>query len=238
MSAVPVWEAESLQAPGLRHGFFGRRAGRFGASRKMAARALGVTADNLAGVHQVHSARVVSLDAPWPGDAPKADALVTRSPGLALSISTADCAPVLLADTAAGVIGAAHAGWRGALGGVLEATLAAMQKLGASADNTRAAIGPCIGQQSYQVGPEFRQSFVASGPDPERFFIPGAGDRWHFDLPGYCAARLTRAGAGAVEILPMDTCALENAFFSYRRACLRGEPDQGRNLSAIVLQET
>lgn len=238
MSAVPVWEAGSLQAPGLRHGFFGRRAGRFGAGSTMAARALGVTADNLAGVHQVHSARVVTLDAPWPGDAPKADALVTKSPGLALSISTADCAPVLLADVSAGVIGAAHAGWRGALGGVLEATLAAMQKLGASADNTRAAIGPCIGQQSYQVGPELRQAFVDQSSEAAGFFAADNGDRWRFDLAGYCAARLQDAGTGCVETLDRDTCALENAFFSYRRACLRGEPDQGRNLSAIVLQET
>ncbi len=237
MNAPAVYTAQSLHHARLRHGFFGRGKGTENASRAHAAQYLGVRAGKLVGLAQVHSARTVTVTAPWADSPPKADALVTQTPGLALCIRTADCVPVLLADTGAGVIGAAHAGWRGALAGILEATLAAMQKLGARAGHIRAAIGPCIAQQSYEVGPDFRQGFVTDDAQARRFFTPGSGDRWRFDLPGYCAMRLRRAGAMHVENLGMDTCARAGEFFSYRRACLRGEAEPGRNLSAILLQE-
>jgi YfiH family protein len=184
-------------------------------------------------VHQVHSPNAVFIDAPWSGERPHADALVTTTPGLALSILTADCAPVLLADKQAGVIGAAHAGWKGALAGVLEATVALMRGRGAS--EIVAVIGPCIHQASYEVGPEFEARFVDNDVANARFFAPGNGDRRHFDLPGFCASRLTAAGIEHIDILPLDTCALAERFHSNRRAVLQRLGDYGRNCAAIAL---
>ncbi len=185
----------------------------------------------LVGLHQIHSAEVATVDEPWGDDArPRADALVTDRPGILLGILTADCAPVLLADSEAAVVGAAHAGWRGALGGVIENTLAAMEALGARRDRTTGVVGPCIAQASYEVDDRFRASF---GEDAERFFAGGRTGHWHFDLGGYVAARLTEAGAGTVEVLGRDTYAEQDLFYSYRRATHHSEPTYGRQLSLI-----
>jgi YfiH family protein len=207
-------------------------------NRRRAAAAFDLPESALVTAYQVHSPDVAVVDAPWqPGQGPKVDGLVTDKPGIALGILTADCAPVLLADARAGVIGAAHAGWRGAIGGVLDATLAEMEKLGAKRGRITAAVGPCIGRLSYQVGPEFPAPFLAEQGDNARFFLPDptAQDRWRFDLPGYVVAKLKTLGVGGAEALPFDTCADEDRFFSYRRTCLRGEADYGRGLSAIML---
>jgi len=188
---------------------------------------------SIVSVHQVHSADVVTIERPWPDDArPKADALVTDRPGLLLGILTADCAPVLFADREAGVIGAAHAGWRGAHGGIVEATVAAMAALGAARERIVAAVGPCIAQRSYEVSAEFRDQFAV---EDARFFAPGAPGHWQFDLPGYVAARLGESRIGAVEILHCDTYADPLRFFSFRRATHLGEPTYGRQLSLIGL---
>jgi len=194
---------------------------------------------SLVTAYQVHSARVARVEKPWPREAaPQVDAMVTDRPGIALGILTADCAPVLLADAEAGVIGAAHAGWRGAVGGVLAAVVEAMVALGARPARIRAGIGPCIAQDSYEVGPEFPAPFLAEDPGNAAFFRPSPGredGRFLFDLPGYVTARLRALGLGAVERTPHDTCAEADRFFSYRRATLRGEPDYGRGLSVIGL---
>lgn len=184
--------------------------------------------------YQIHSPVCLTVDAPWPDDArPQADALATRTPGLVLGILTADCAPVLLLDPEARVIGAAHAGWKGAVGGVLASTVAAMESLGATRARIRAVVGPCIAQDSYEVGEDFRERF---GPQSEAFFRAD-GNRWRFDLKGFCRAGLERLGLAAVNVLANDTCFEEDSFFSYRRKCLRGEPDYGRQLSAICITE-
>ena len=192
--------------------------------------------DSLATLYQVHSPTVVEVDRAWArGTAPKADAMVTTRAGVALGILTADCAPVLFADMEARVIGAAHAGWRGAFGGVLEATIGAMSALGASPDRIVAAVGPCIAQRSYEVGPEFPAPFLAQDSANQRYFVaaPRTG-HFLFDLRGYVGGRLRRAGVGRIAVVENDTLS-EPAFFSYRRACLSGERDYGRALSAIVL---
>lgn len=181
---------------------------------------------------QVHSAEVVAVDGPWAGSPPEGDALVTDRPGLLVGVVTADCAPVLLADAEAGVVGAAHAGWRGALGGVLENTLAAMEALGAERARIVAAIGPAIAQASYEVDAALRDRFPTAGL---RFFAPGAPHRWQFDLPGFAAWRLHEAGVGSVENLGEDTYAQPERFFSFRRATHRGEPTGGRQTSVIGL---
>jgi polyphenol oxidase len=189
-------------------------------------------------VHQVHGRTVAAIDgaAAWmPTAAPRADAMVTATPGVALGILTADCAPVLLADPAAGVIGAAHAGWRGALDGVLEAAVDAMVALGAQRGAIRAAVGPCIAQPSYEVGRDFPAPFLARDRADTRFFAPGRDGRHQFDLAGYAASRLRAARVGAVEVMQVDTYAEAELCFSYRRATHRGEPDYGRQLSAIAL---
>jgi YfiH family protein len=185
---------------------------------------------------QVHSAKVEVLEGAF-GEAerPTADGFVTRTPGIALGILTADCAPVLFADATAGVIGAAHAGWPGALGGVLEATIEAMAGLGAKAANTVAAIGPCIGKDSYEVGPEYPAPFLAEDRANGRFFAAAADGHYHFDFPAYIAARVGALGLGEVVASGHDTCAEEDRFFSYRRSVLRGEEGYGRGLSAIAL---
>jgi len=185
----------------------------------------------LVGVHQVHSPEVVTVAEPWEDDArPHADALVTDRPGVLLGVLTADCLPVLLADAEAGVVGAAHAGWRGAHGGVVENTVAAMAALGAKRGRIAAAAGPCIAQASYEVGEDFRGQF---GESDARFFVPGAPAQWQFDLAGYVAHRLAEAGVGRVEGLARDTYGEPGAFHSFRRATHRGEPTYGRQLSLI-----
>ena len=192
-------------------------------------------ADALVSVHQVHSPDAVSVTGDWDGERPKADAMVTDKRGMALGVLTADCTPVLFADRAAGVVGAAHAGWKGALDGVLEATLDRMEALGADRSNTVAAIGPVISQRAYEVGPEFVERFLDEDPDWARFFAQGQGDRAMFDLPGFCLQRLREAGIGETAWTGHCTYSDELRFFSYRRACHRGEPDYGRLVAAIML---
>lgn len=190
----------------------------------------------LATVYQIHSAEViVASGGIADDDRPRADALVTATPGVLLGILTADCVPVLLADAAAGVVGAAHAGWRGAIDGVTDATVAAMEALGARRDGIAAVTGPCIGRASYEVGEEFVARFTAAAPENERFFADGrAGHAW-FDIEAYVAARLAAAGIGRIEMLGLDTYRDEARFFSFRRATHRGEPDYGRQFSLIGL---
>lgn len=187
-------------------------------------------------VHQVHSALVVEAG-DWPeDDRPRADALVTDQPGVLLGILTADCAPVLLADREAGVVGAAHAGWRGALIGVGEATVAAMEGLGARRERIAAAVGPCIGARNYEVDQGFHAMLTGYVPDNERFFSDGPAGKPHFDLEAYVAARLAAAGVRNVETIGLDTYSLAERYFSYRRATHAGEPDYGRQVSMIGLR--
>lgn len=203
-------------------------------NRALVAEHFGVTPDSLLSVYQVHSDTVIAADAPWRGDKPRADAMVTSTPGIALGILTADCAPVLFADHGAGVIGAAHAGWRGALGGVALHTIDAMVALGAQRAQIRAAIGPTISQRAYQVGPEFLDSFMIENADHSRFFAQGDGDRLHFDLPGFLLAQLRAAGVQA-EWTGHCTHSDEVRFYSYRRTTQRGEPDYGRQIAVICI---
>ena len=187
-------------------------------------------------LHQVHSAEAVIVEAPFADDArPHADALVTDRPGLLLGVLTADCAPVLLADAQAGVVAAAHAGWKGALGGVTDAAIEAMERLGADRSRIAAAIGPCIARASYEVDEGFLGRFCEAEPANERFFKEGRGDHHQFDLEAYVAARLAAAGVTRVEALGLDTYADEARFFSFRRATHRGEPGYGRQISLIAL---
>jgi hypothetical protein len=246
-----------LFAGPVRHGFFTREGGvssgvfaslncslrsgddlaTVGENRRRAMAELGLGADALASVYQVHSADVVMVEQPWPsGERPKADAMVTKRKGLALGILTADCAPVLFADERAGIVAAAHAGWRGAVGGVLEATVAKMLEEGASLARLIAVIGPCIGFNSYEVGPEFPAPFLAQDPDNARFFRAAQRPRHHlFDLPGYARARLAVAGVPHIDWIGGDTAREEERFFSWRRTCLKGEKQFGHQLSAICL---
>ncbi|MBC7906227.1 MAG: peptidoglycan editing factor PgeF [Rhodospirillaceae bacterium] len=189
-------------------------------------------------VHQTHTPDVVVVDGPWAeGGRPVADAMVTVTPGLALGILTADCAPVLFADRRGQVVGAAHSGWKGAIGGVLENTLDKMVALGANKKNIVAAIGPCIGQRSYEVGPDFPAPFLAEEPMNRDFFAPSAKPgHYLFDLPGYVSRKLSRLGIQDVTRVPADTLRDEARFFSYRRTTLRAEPDYGRQLSMIMLE--
>ncbi|MBF9046229.1 peptidoglycan editing factor PgeF [Rhodobacterales bacterium LSUCC0031] len=239
---------------GVAHGFFGRRGGASSGifeglncgggssdqveivamNRDRVADAMGVPPEGLVTVHQVHSATAVTVHE-RPADRPRADALVTNTHGLALAILTADCQPVLFADRAAGVIGAAHAGWRGALDGVLEATIDQMITLGARRDQIHAVIGPTISQRAYEVGQEFLERFLDEDRDSARFFINGAGDRYLFDLPGYGLMRLRAAGIATAEWTRHCTYSEEARFFSYRRATHRGEADYGRLISVIRL---
>jgi len=187
-------------------------------------------------VRQVHSADVLTVrESLADADRPAADAMVTDRPGLILGILTADCVPVLFADREAGVVGAAHAGWKGALAGVTDRTIEAMEALGASADRIACAIGPCIGRSSYEVDATFAERFEAADVDNGRFFSPGRAGHYWFDIGGYVAARLAAAGVGRVELLDEDTYGQADRFFSYRRACHRGEGDYGRQISMIAL---
>jgi polyphenol oxidase len=204
-------------------------------NRGRVARALDTDPTRLLGLTQVHGTHVVTATVPWaPGQGEKADAMVTDRAGLALGIVTADCAPVLFADAAGKIVGAAHAGWRGAVAGVLEATVAAMTALGASASGITAAVGPCIAQASYEVGPDLRDAVLSRSAADSAFFAPGQRvDRWQFDLPGYCAARLTAAGVGHVIVTGFDTLAQEDRFFSHRRRTLANGGPIGHQISVI-----
>lgn len=246
------------EVPRIRHGFFTRDGGvseglyaglncglgshdvpdAVRRNRALAMQMIDQPPEALVTLHQSHTAEVVVVEKPWSGKGPVADAMVTDRPGIALGILTADCAPVLFADGRARVIGAAHAGWKGALAGVLENTVAAMERLGARAADMVAAVGPCIAQRSYEVGPEFPAPFLAQGEDNEQFFAPRSPRQGHFlfDLAAYATRRLALAGVAQVVRTPCDTCVEEGRFFSYRRATLRGEPDYGRQLSAIVIE--
>ena len=251
--------AEPLsQADAVAHGFFTRRGGVSGGlyaslnvgfgsgdapahvaeNRRRALAALGSPAAHLNTVYQCHGVDVAVADKTWaPADSPRADAIVTAQPGLAIGILTADCAPILLADAENRVIGAAHAGWRGALAGVVAAVVDAMEALGARRKSVRAAVGPTIAQASYEVGPEFPAPFLAQDSANARFFRPSERSGHHmFDLPGYVRRQLEIAELGQVDVLANDTCAEPADFFSYRRATLRGESDYGRGLSAIMLE--
>lgn len=205
-------------------------------NRHRAAAAILPSAD-LVTVHQVHSADVITVTKALPIDArPKADAMVTDRPGLLLGILTADCVPVLFADRQAGIIGAAHAGWKGAISGVTDATLAAMEALGADRSRIACAIGPCIAQKSYEVDDAFYRRFVEQADANEHFFGGGKPGHWQFDIEGYVTARLAAAGVTKVECLGEDTYSQPDRFFSYRRSCHRNEPGYGREISLIGLR--
>jgi purine-nucleoside/S-methyl-5'-thioadenosine phosphorylase / adenosine deaminase len=250
--------ASSLGAiDGLRHGFFTRQGGVSGGiyaslncgpgsrddtanvaeNRARVAEILGVKPDRLLSLSQQHSAEAVTVKKPWDGaKTPEADAMVTSTPGLALGVLTADCAPVLFADGEAGVIGAAHAGWRGALLGIVEATVKAMEKLGAAPERITAVIGPAISQKAYEVGSQYLEQFLAEEPGSGPFFVTDeASGEPHFDLPGYVGERLARAGVGQIADLGLCTYCEETRLFSYRRSQHHGEEDYGRQISAIVL---
>jgi YfiH family protein len=208
-------------------------------NRAIAMHRLGLRADRLVTVHQVHSATVVNVDRLWRRDeAPRADGLVTAVPGIALGILAADCAPILFYEPIAKVIGAAHAGWRGALAGTAEAVIRQMTALGADRRRIQAAIGPCIGRKSYEVGPELPPLFLADNRGAACHFVRASREgHFLFDLGGYLAGRLRRTGIATVDVVQHDTVLEEAHFFSYRRSCLRGERVGGRGLSAIVLEE-
>jgi YfiH family protein len=252
-------QAASLTLSGIRHGFFTREGGvsngpyaslnggigsrdeasHVSENRARMAAALGVAPDRLLTAYQIHSPDVVVAEAPWPLQArPRADAIVTRTARLAIGVSTADCGPILLADPDAGVIGAAHAGWRGALAGVAEAAVAAMERLGADRGRIRAALGPMIRQDNYEVGPDLIARFAAEDQGSGDFFRPAARDgHATFDLGGYVAARLARAGVTRIEDLRLCTYAEPARFFSFRRTTHRAETDYGRHVNAIALAE-
>ena len=203
-------------------------------NRSRVAEAMGVAHVHVLGVHQIHSANVLHVNRPYTYK-PKADGLVTRTPGLALSVLTADCQPVLFADAQAGVIGAAHAGWKGAQAGILEATIDAMVDQGATRDRIHAVIGPTISQRAYEVGPEFLELFLDEDPQNSRFFIGGTGDRVHFDLPGYGLERLRNAGIALAEWTRNCTYYDSDRFYSYRRSVHNKDPDYGRLIATITL---
>lgn len=257
---APYTTSDTLQGiGGMHHGFFGRRGGVSGGvydslnvgigsddrasdiaeNRARVAHTIGApSAGHLLSCYQIHSADVITVQQAWPSTEtgrPRADAMVTDRPGLALCIVTADCVPVLFCDSRAGIIGAAHAGWKGALGGVLEATVHAMADLGAHPKNIHCAIGPCIHQPSYEVGPEFRDQFLTEAPWSANLFAPGDGDRLHFNLPVFVKNRLARLKLAWIDTIPHDTCAMADHYFSNRRRNHHGEPDYGRNASVIML---
>jgi len=262
---APVDKEAMLQAASLaslariRHAFFTRDGGvsqgvyaslnggvdsddapaKVGENRARMAAALGVAPGRLMTPYQIHSPDVVVADAPWPSDhRPRADAMVTRRPGLAIGVSTADCGPLLLADAEAGVIGAAHAGWRGAFTGVIEAVVHAMERQGADRARIMAALGPTIRQANYEVGPEFVERFLAADAANARFFISSErSGHAMFDLPGYIADRFEQVGVVNFEDLGFCTYAEPDRFFSYRRATRLHEPDYGRHINAIALTE-
>jgi len=249
----------NLSAPNIQHGFFTRKGGKssgiygslncgYGsgddidivcANRTIVADMLGTDADSLCTAFQIHSNKVITLDRPWHWkDAPEADALVTKTPGIALGILSADCLPVLFADTKRNIIGAAHAGWKGAFSGIIEATIEAMEQLGAQKTDIAAAIGPGIAQKSYEVGAEFQERFVQASAVNNAYFIPSPRpSHFLFDLKAYAKDRLEKSGIAPINVLAQDTCLQEDTFFSFRRATLRGEPVYGRQISAIMLKK-
>jgi YfiH family protein len=252
--ALPAIRSALLESRGIAHSFFTRQGGvsegvyaslNGGAgsaddpevvaqNKSRMALALGVPTQNLLIPYQIHSAQAASVDAPWT-QRPHCDSVVTATRGLALGVTGADCGIVLFCDPGAQVIAAAHAGWKGALEGVLDATLEQMERLGASRPAIRAVLGPTIAQASYEVGPEFVARFKAQEAGAARFFVSGASDRAFFDLPGFIGDRLARAGIGAFENLGLDTYSDEARFYSYRRSVHRREPDFGRLVAAIAL---
>lgn len=256
MSAPEPITHPLLTRAGIRHGFFTRRGGvstglyeglntGLGSSddpaavaenRRRVAEAMGGGSDDLAGCYQIHSAITRVADGPWRGDRPEGDAVVSKTPGVICAILTADCAPVLLADAEAGIVGAVHAGWKGALGGIVHSAVTAMEALGARPDRIVAVVGPCIAQASYEVGADFQERFEHHDPGAGRFFAAGVTeDRRMFDLPGFVLWRLEQAGVVEAAWTGHDTCADEATFYSNRRAFQRGEPDFGRLISAISL---
>jgi YfiH family protein len=257
VSMVTPITAPALSAlPGIRHGFFTRQGGvssglyaslngglgsqddaaSIAENRRRMAGVLTIGPERLLSLYQVHSPDVVIAEGPWQGERPKADAMVTRVPGLGLGVSTADCGPILFADGEAGVVGAAHAGWKGAFGGIIEATLAAMEGLGARRRAITAVLGPTIGPNAYEVGPEFVARFVAADAGFARFFRPSPRDgHAMFDLPAFIAACFAEAGVGRFIDLGLCTYSDPARFFSYRMTTHRAEPDYGRLISAIAL---
>ena len=252
-------QAKNLSAlGGIRHAFFTREGGvsegvyaslnagigsgddpaKVAENRARMAKAVGVTSERFLTAYQIHSPEVVVAETPWSAGArPRADAIVTRQPGLAIGVSTADCGPVLFADSQARVVGAAHAGWRGALSGVLEATIAAIERLGATRGRLVVAIGPMISQRNYEVGNEVVEQFTRADAENARFFAAGKPGHAQFDLPGFIASRLARAGIAPVEDLGVCTYADPRLFYSFRRATHRAEPDYGRHVNAIALSD-
>ena len=205
-------------------------------NRARVAQAAGLPTDALLSLHQVHSADVVEVTTPqWDGERPKADAMVTKNPAIGLGILTADCAPVLFSDPKAKIVGAAHAGWKGALNGVTENAIDAMIRLGATREDLSATVGPCISQKAYEVGPEFFDNFATENPDYTRFFINGEGDRMLFDLPMFVLHRLRETGTKTASWVGECTYAAPKKFYSYRRATHAAEPDYGRLISVIRL---
>ncbi|MGL4395483.1 MAG: peptidoglycan editing factor PgeF [Hyphomicrobium sp.] len=250
--------AENLAALGhIRHGFFTRAGGASGGifaglncglgssderatvleNRRRVARHLGALSDGVVTLYQEHGATALAVAAPiTEGALPRADAVVTATPGLAIGVLTADCAPVLFADSASGVVAAAHAGWRGAVSGILEAALTEMERLGADRRRIHAAVGPSIGRDAYEVGPEFEAEFLNRDPESRGYFVlPAGGTRCHFDLTGYAAHRLARAGVSSIVRTGPCTHDNESILFSYRRSQSRKDPDYGRQISAIVV---
>lgn len=252
---LPFLTHEFLNHSSIAHGFFGREGGvseglyaglncgpgshdnkaAVVENRARVAHALGQMPEKLCTLYQIHSPNVIIVHEPWEGTPPQADALVTNVPGITLGILTADCGPVLFADTTAGVIGAAHAGWKGATGGVVENTVIAMEKLGAKRERIVAVLGPTIAQASYEVGAEFIARFTAD--DQQQFFIPSHRENHHrFDLPAYVAHTARSAALQRIAVLGMDTASNPTRYFSYRRTTLNAEPDYGRQMSAIALK--
>jgi hypothetical protein len=256
MTALPVLTSPLLDLAGVRHAFFTRRggvsqglydslnvgrgssddAGDVRENRRRCAAHFDLPAEALSTCYQIHSATALITDRVWGDDRPEGDAVVSQTPGVLCGALAADCAPILFADVEARVVASAHAGWKGALRGVAEATVEAMRTLGAEPGRIRAVVGPCIGPASYEVGLEFLETFVAADVANARFFAAGDGaDKKMFDLPAYVLSRLRAAGVETCEWIGADTCADEARFFSNRRAFRRGEADFGRLLSGIVL---
>ena len=258
MTKPPSTTAPSLaHLPAISHGFFGSQGGvstglytslNAGAgsddapeavaeNRARIAAAVGAEdSSHLVSCHQHHSAKVAQVRGPHAQADLSADAMVTTKRGVALAILTADCVPILFADETAGVIGAAHSGWKGAIADICANTLEAMEALGADRSRICAAVGPCIGQASYEVGPEFRETFLSNSAASERFFVQGRADRFQFDIQGFVYAGLVGAGVSRIDVIAQDTCALEDTYFSNRRRNHQGLPDYGRNASVIMLK--
>jgi YfiH family protein len=262
MTHPPFATVTALESPAIAHGFFGRQGGvsegvyaslnagpgsqdkaeSVAENRARIATALGFAPEKLLTLYQIHSAIVQVVDKPLADmrqpqpERPQADAMVTKTPGLLLGILTADCTPILFADAKNGVVGAAHAGWKGAHANIMCETVKAMESLGARRENIHAAIGPCIHQPSYEVDATFRQTFLALADANEAFFLAGKEGRWQFDLPGYVAHLLKAEGIAGVHNLGHDTYTREAEYFSYRRTTHRKEPDYGRNLSVIGIR--